>query len=308
LNAVVSIVKTQDFTPEKIREAVFEAIDKIKFKPAKPIRSALLKVNLRYYWDYTTGETTDPRIVSAVIDYLRQRFDPIEITVAEADASAMRTKHAFKILGYERLAAEKKVRLMNLCEGDKVYKNVEVNHHKFDLPVPKALYETDMLINIPKLRTHRLVTISCSLKNLFGAIGVPRKVVYHPHLDEVIVAINKLVKPQLTLVDGVIALGAYPAKMGLIMASEDQLAIDFIAAKVMGYNPNRIRHLKLAEKESIGTGKEIQIVGEKEIKALSKLFPRENYFIFNMKWNLELRVLDAYLKITRDTRPPVLDR
>ncbi|GAH40980.1 unnamed protein product [marine sediment metagenome] len=61
-----------------------------------------------YYWDASTGETTDPRIVSSIIDSLRNRFgDNVDICVVESDASAMRTKYAFKVLGYDKLCEEK---------------------------------------------------------------------------------------------------------------------------------------------------------------------------------------------------------
>jgi len=305
----VSVVHTEDFSEDGLRNATFDAIDKSGFKLPKGINSAMLKVNLRYYWDSSTGETTDPRIASAVIDYIRDRGgDEIDITIGEADASAMRTKYAFTMLGYTKLAQEKAVKLLNLCDCEKVEKEVVVNHRKFTLPVAEPMLNTDLLINVPKLRTHRLTNVTCGLKNMFGAIAVPRKIVYHPNLNEVIVGINKLVKPHLTVVDGVVALGKNPIRMGLVLASEDQLAVDVIAARVMGYNPQRIRHMTLARKEGIGFSDNIKIEGVKDLTTFSKTFPKENYFIFNLLWDLKLAALGAYLKLTKDTRPPVLDK
>jgi uncharacterized protein (DUF362 family) len=268
----------------------------------------MLKVNLRYYWDTSTGETTDPRIVSAIIDYIHARGgNDFDITIAEADASAMRTKYAFRMLGFTRLAREKSVKLINLCKCEKVEKEVVVNHKKFTLPVAKPMLNTNLLINVPKLRTHRLTNVSCGLKNIFGAIAVPRKIVYHPQLDEVIVAINKIIKPHLVVVDGIIALGKQPIKMGLILAGDDQVAVDVTASKVMGYNPHRIRHITLARKEGIGFSENIKIEGFEDLTKLSQIFPKENYFIFNFLWRLKLTALNTYLKLTKDTRPPVLD-
>ena len=304
----VSVVRTEDLSEEGLRNATFDAIDKSGFKFPKEINSAMLKVNLRYYWDSSTGETTDPRIVSAIIDYIRHHNgDGIDIIIAEADASAMRTKYAFRMLGYEKLAQRRGVKLLNLCECEKVEKQLVVNRRKFSLPVAKQMLNADLLINVPKLRTHRLTNVSCCLKNMFGSIAVPRKIVYHSHLNEVIVGINKLIKPHLAVVDGIIALGKNPIKMGLVLASEDQLAADFVAAKIMGYNARRIKHLTLAEREGVGRMKNVEIVGAKNLGS-TKIFPHENYFVFNLLWNLKLTFLDLYLKITNDTRPPVLDR
>jgi len=305
---VVSVIETKDLSEEGIRNATFMAIDESGFKLPKKFDTAILKVNLRYYWDSSTGETTDPRVVSAIIDYIRDHCDrEADIVVAEADASAMRTKYAFRMLGYEKLAERKSVRLTNLCEFEKVEKEVVVNGKKFVLPIAQSMLDADLLINVPKLRTHRLTTISCSLKNLFGAIAKPRKIAYHPNLNEVIVGINKLLKPNLAVVDGMIGLGKYPIKMGLVLVSTDQLAADFVAAKIIGYNPLRIEHLTLAEKEGVGIRTNLKIIGVQDLTRFSKKFPRENFFIFNLLWQLKLTALHGYIRLTKDTMPPVLD-
>jgi len=307
LSGIVSIASTHEFSQLAIDKAVIHVLESSDFKPSTP-DNIVIKVNLRYYWDASTGETTDPRVVSALIDYLRHHFGKtVDITIAEADASAMRTKYAFKMLGYEQLARDKHVRLMNLSQGDRVTKEVLVNNRSYRLPVAQQLLDTDLLINVPKLRTHRLVTISCGLKNLFGAIARPRKVAYHSHLNEIIVAINKILHPQLTLIDGIIALGRHPVKLGVVLASTDRFAIDYVAAKVMGYNPRGIKHLQLAEKEGLGDSARLTIIGNNDLSVYSNKFPRENYTIYNLKWELQLAVLNLYLKLTDDTRPPVLD-
>jgi len=305
----VSIAQSKDFTEESIRDATFSAIALGGFELPRKVRSAILKVNLRYYWDYSTGETTDPRVASALIDYLREQYgDDIDLSIAEADASAMRTKHAFRMLGYTELARRKSAKLINLCECEKVTRQVTVNGERFELPIAQPMLETDLLVNVPKLRTHRLTTVSCALKNMFGAIAKPRKIEYHPHLDEVIVGINKLIKPHLAVVDGIIALGKDPIKMGLVLAAEDQLAIDVVAAKIMRYNPHSIRHFTLAAKEGVGALNNIEIVGFKDFRTFCRIFPKENYFLINKLWDLKLALLDAYLKISGDTRPPILDK
>lgn len=308
--ATVGVARTSGKSPEEIKKVVHSAIEKCGFKPPPKADPTVLKVNLRYYWDYSTGETTDPRVVSALIDYLRDYCGVEEIIVAEADASAMRTKYSFKMLGYEKLSESKGIKLVNLSKVESVGTEVEVDGKEYNLPVPKLALEAGLFINVPKLRTHRLTTISVGLKNLFGAIAKPRKIVYHPRLNEVIVAVNKILKTNLVLVDAIIALGKYPVNFGIAMASEDQLACDVVSTKLMGYNPNSIKHLQLAYKEGVGEAKSIEIrdISEAEIKELSKKFLKENYFVYNLMWDIKLLVMETYLKITGDTRPPVLDR
>jgi len=74
----------------------------------------------------------------------------------------------------------------------------------------------------------------------------------------------------------------------------------------MGYNPWKIRHLKLAHEEGVGSGEEIHIEGIRDMEKL-KSFPKENYMLFNLSWRIQLLLLNSYLKMTGDTRPPVLD-
>jgi uncharacterized protein (DUF362 family) len=84
------MVRIQRFDEENIKHAVYQAVELIEFKP-NPVKSVLIKPNLCYYWDYSTGETTDPRVVSALIDYVRENNANAEIKVVESDALAMRS-------------------------------------------------------------------------------------------------------------------------------------------------------------------------------------------------------------------------
>ena len=175
-----------------VEGVVFKALDLLNQDWASDVDSVVIKPNLCYYWDYSTGETTDPRVVSAIIDYVRGRTGKdARILVAEADASAMRTKYAFKVLGYDRLSSDKDVELLNLSEGETVEREVTVRGEKIALSVNKVLLDSDLTINVPKLKYHRSVGLTCALKNMFGSIAVPRKARYHSRLSDVIVAINK---------------------------------------------------------------------------------------------------------------------
>jgi uncharacterized protein (DUF362 family) len=97
------------------------------------------------------------------------------------------------------------------------------------------------------------IKVTCAMKNIFGCIPYRRKYHYHPTLSEVIVAVNKLMKFDLCLVDSYVAKGAGTRKMGLVMASTDQVALDAVASKIAGVNPKSIRYLQLASKEGLGT-------------------------------------------------------
>jgi uncharacterized protein (DUF362 family) len=160
---------------------------------------------------------------------------------------------------------------------------------------------------VPKLKIMREVVITCALKNIFGCIGFPRKIVYHPHLNEAIVGINQLLKPHLIIVDGLVALGKFPVKLGLTMAGKDSFSVDWVAAKVMGYNPSKIKFLQIAEKARLGNPKEITILGE-DIEKFKKIFPRNNFFFTQLWFKTQLNLLSIYNKVVGDTIPKDLEK
>jgi len=306
MGSVVSLVRAQS-SVEEIRNSVSEALDLIDFKPNGPVESAAIKPNLCYYWDAATGYTTDPRVVAAVIDCVRERCGAdVDIKVVEADASAMRAKYAFRVLGYEKLAEEKKVELFNLSNDILIKKTANMNRHEISFKVPRVLLESDLFINVPKLKIMRATKITCAMKNVFGCIGVSKKVVYHSFLNEAIVGINKILHPHLTIVDGLVALGRFPCNLGLVMASVDPFSVDWIASQIMGYKPSRVEFLKIAKKERLGNPEGTITRGESLVE-FKRDFPKEIFTSSKYWWGIQFWLLKAYTKIVGDVIPPALE-
>ena len=96
-NVSITSVKNQLFTSVDVDNAVERAIDSLNYDFGG-VKTVMIKPNLCYYWNASTGETTDGRVVCSVIKYVKKKLgEDVKITVAEADASAMRTKYAFSI-------------------------------------------------------------------------------------------------------------------------------------------------------------------------------------------------------------------
>ena len=305
----VILSKTIGNSEEDIYNTIENNLNKIKIEPNFKHENVVIKPNLCYYWDYTTGQTTDPRVVSSIIEWIRSRGgNEVNISIAEADASAMKTKYAFKMLGYEKLAKEKNVELINLSKGEIIKKDIKVNGININLSINIILIESDLLINVPTLKIHRGIGLSCALKNMFGAISKPRKYGYHKILPQTIVAINKLLKPDIVVVDGIIAVGEKPKKLGLIITSNDAFATDLVAAYIVGYNPKRISYLKLAEKEGLGgINVKNMIENEELLNDFKKQFPKQRYMMDDLLWIMKLKALKLYAKISGDVIPPVLE-
>ena len=307
MGSPVSLVKADEFSGSSLKDCVAKAVGLIGFKFPENLKTVIIKPNLNYYWEWTTGCTTDPHLVGSIIDYLRDRFgEKLKITLAEADATAMKTKHVFEMLGYTRLAMEKKVELLNLSSDTLREEKVSILNHEIKFLIPQSLLDADLFINVPKLKVLRHTKISCAMKNVFGCIGFPRKYTYHPILNEAIVGVNKVLHPHLNVVEGLIALGRFPVKLGLIMASSDVFSTDWIASKIMGYKPRNIKFLKIAMKEKVGVPDGILTLGE-DLRPLMKEFPKETFLLQNWLLKRQFGLLRLYSRISGDVIPPFLE-
>jgi uncharacterized protein (DUF362 family) len=303
---VVSLFRTQ-FSSENIKDSISKGIKSVNFDLVSPIKLVAIKPNLCYYWDSATGQTTDTRVVSGIIDFVREKYgEDVDIKVVEADASAMRTKYAFKCLGYEKLSKEKKIELLNLSNDVLIEKVVSVGKHELSFQVPQILLSSDLFINVPKLKYMRETKITCAMKNIFGCIGYARKAKYHPILNEAIVGINKILRPHLTVVDGLVALGRFPVKLGLIMTGVDTFSVDWIASRVMGYKPSSVKFLKIAMKEKIGDPRGLVTCGER-VEDFAQSFPKQGFMPKKYLWAFQLSLLKAYQKLSGDIIPPALE-
>jgi len=303
---VVSLVQISN-SEDEIKQSIGKALDLIDFKICSPVRSVAIKVNLCYYWDAATGYTTDPLVVAGIIEYVRERYGvDTDIKVVEADATAMRAKYAFRMLGYEKLAKKTNIELFNLSDDNLEEKKVQVNNREITYKIPQSLLKSDLFINAPKLKIMPYTHLTCAFKNVFGCIASPRKIVYHPFLDEAIVGINKVLHPHLTIVDGLVALGSLPIKLNLIMASVDRFSVDWVASEIMGYNPSRIGFLRIAMKEKLGDPEGIVTRGDC-IDTFKTVFPKQNFLYSKLLSGVQKRLLKLYGKIVKDVIPPTLE-
>jgi uncharacterized protein (DUF362 family) len=251
----LSLVSLVRIIGADFQRAINESLSLINYKFADGLAKVVIKPNMCYYWDKCTGETTDPVFVGALVEIIRKHVsNNVDIAVVESDASAMKCKYAFRLLGYEKLAKDYGVRLVNLSEDERKKVKVNVGKKSYDLLLPNTIAEADLKINVPKIKymARSGIKISCALKNLYGCNPYVKKFRYHSFLPEVIVAINKAMPFDLCIVDGNVVSGISPRKLKLVMASRDPVAIDVAAATIACENPRSIRYLRLAHREGLG--------------------------------------------------------
>jgi len=269
----VSFVKIEK---SNFKKAIEDSLDLLGYSFDKKTRNVVIKPNMCYYWDYSTGQTTDPKFVAALISVLREKTSASDIAIVESDASAMKCKYAFGFLGYEKLFKEyNDVRLVNLSEEKCEDVPVDCNGQSYKFLVPNIIRNADLRINLPKIKyTMKGIELTCALKNIYGCNPYPQKFTYHPQLANVIVSINKLLKFDLCIIDGNIVSGIAPRNLGLVMSSTDPVAIDVASAEIAGLNPRTIKYLKIASREGLGS---MDFVPKGEsLSKFKALYPKKN--------------------------------
>ena len=142
--------------------------------------------------------------------------------------------------------------------------------------IPKIYMDADVVINIAKMKTHLLTWVSLSLKN---CIGIPSAKIYGSYgaktglhnmgLDNVIIDLNRIRKPDFAIIDGIIAgdgygpVGNTPVKANIVLAGKDLVALDTAALTFMGGEIEDVSHLLLASQKGLGISdlSKIKIVG-----------------------------------------------
>jgi uncharacterized protein (DUF362 family) len=260
----VAIVKGQ-----RGYEPVFKALDSINYESAlKGYKKVLIKVNFITTMTWDTGATTDPLVVEAIIQRLKKL--PIEIYVVESDATMTNADKAFQATGMAEMCKQYGVECLNLRHvKDKVKIMIPNCECLKTITVPRIVTES-AIISAAKMKTHMATKVTLGMKNMFGLLPDKFKAKYHAKgISKVIVDINTVIKPQLTVIDGFVAMegkgpiDGSPVKMDLIIAGKDPVATDATAARIMGIDPQQISHIRTAHQKGLGNIDDIEIVGTK---------------------------------------------
>ena len=276
LRSKVSIVRgKRSFDP------VSKALDLIDYKSIlKDWERILIKVNFITTKTWDSGATTDPIVVEAIIKRIKDDLSA-KVIVVESDATTTNADKAFKITGIKEVCERYDVEFINLRKLKDRVKLPVPNHETLrTITVPRIITES-AIISAAKLKTHISTGVTLGMKNMFGLLPDKFKSKHHFRgIDKVIVDINTVLPPTLTVIDGFVGMeGRGPVKgdpiqMDLIIAGKNPVATDSTACRVMGINPLEIKHITLANKKGLGEIENLDVVGEK-IEDVKRTFKRK---------------------------------
>jgi len=220
---------------------------------------------------------TDPRLVEALILHLGDQ-GAREIVLAEGTSHNRDSEWLFRRSGYETLAKRRGVKLVDLNYDDITPVNC-VNPRATllkEMSLPRTINEAEVIISVPKMKTHKLAGITLSMKNLFGILpgmvyGWPKNTLHWNGIPLSICEINGTVKTHYSVVDGVVGMEGHgpimgtARKAGVLVMGDNALAVDATAARVMGVDPARVDYLAMAHRIKLGSlrREDIAVAGEK---------------------------------------------
>ena len=257
--------------PQDVTVKALEMIDAYEALPKG--KRVLIKPNYIDASHPSTGITTDCRVIEGVVKFLKQRHVK-DVIIGEGSGFADTFK-AFHVAGVDAVADKWHVKLVDLNEDEFVEVKPTNPLALQRVKIAKTVLES-AIISVPKLKPHRMAGVTLSLKNMMGA--VTQKGSIHNPLSEKIVDLVLIIKPNIAVIDGMIAgedheRSGRPVEMNLVIAGRDPVAVDAVGATVMGIPPESVKHLRLAEERGLGTCdlKKIEIVGE-PIEKVEKKF------------------------------------
>jgi uncharacterized protein (DUF362 family)/Pyruvate/2-oxoacid:ferredoxin oxidoreductase delta subunit len=276
----VAIVKANEYDDSHIRAAIETGLAQIgEWKSLfEPGARVFVKINhLSPPSTPERGIITHPVFARAVLGLLKDTG--ASITVGD-DIQAY-GEDGFAVSGFRRMCEEVGVDLVNLKEKGFVELRCDGERLK-TLHLSRVVHEADIIVNLPKLKTHSLTLFTGGVKNFYGVIPVGRRTQFHGEhnrledFSQVLVDIFSMAKPHLTIMDAVDAMeGEGPGsgsvrRLGLILLSKDAVSVDAVASRLIGVDPGRVLTTRFAHERGLGVGElaSIDVVGE-QIESVS---------------------------------------
>jgi len=268
----VSVLKTK---PQNVVEDYAKLMDLAEYSQIIKQKQAILKLNLSWSLYYPAC-SSQPWQVESVIRKLQHDGitpRPVEhrtvVTDVMEGAKQNKWMPLFQKFGvkYEPLTKKKWIRFKpktELLALDKI-----IPQHR----IPKMFIDSD-IIHLPTMKTHGHTTMTGAMKNAFGGLITERRHHCHKHIHEVLVDLlaiqQEIHKGVFTVMDGTVAGNGpgprtmVPKTKNYILAGADQVALDAVAAKMMGFDPMKIGFIKMAHDRGLGCGDidQLDIVGE----------------------------------------------
>lgn len=274
----VSLVRCAEYDIDRVEAAVRQAINLLggMERFVQPGQRVLVKPNLLQPSDPARAIVTHPAVLRAVVRLAQEAGG--QVLIADNPAVVPVTPRgwdsAYEKSGWAAVAAETGARLNREIipqqrphPDGRLIKRVDTSHF---------VTEADVVISVPKLKTHELMRYTGAVKNLFGTVPGATKFGYHVKLQtadrfaEMLLDLVSFVRPALTVMDAVVGMdgdgpsAGRPFPIGAILASADAVALDVAALALVGHEPTTVPTVAKAVHRGWTSGRvsELEVRGE----------------------------------------------
>ncbi|MFW9975964.1 MAG: DUF362 domain-containing protein [Candidatus Thorarchaeota archaeon] len=221
----------------------------------------LIKPNICTISDNTGFSVTRIDTIKALVELLLKTDEALSIKIIESDSESKNAEAAFKKFGYTQLCNDMQdsgfdVSTVDLSKAP--LREVEFIGDYFENPeMPEILLDAGYFISVAIPKTHYLTFITGTLKNLFGVLPRKNQSFYHPKIDRVILDLARIIRPNLNIIDARVGIegwnGPKTRILDAFIVGHAPVSVDATMARVMGFDPEAIRHIMNAFNYELGT-------------------------------------------------------
>ena len=275
------LIKKADYEYDILKPLVFEMMDALGGKQINKDSLVIIKPNLLAAASPDKAVVTHPLLIRAVVEYVNER----DVRPRVSDSPAI---GSYKKILSESGITEALSGLDADCREFQEAVEIDVGKPFNIIEIAREAIESDFFINLPKLKTHAQMKLTLGVKNLFGCIIGMKKPEWHLRAGvdremfaDLLARISKSVKPDITILDGILAMegqgpgkGGTPRKLGLILGSRNPIAVDMAVCKMLGLDPdslltNKMSHVNGPALEAITVDGELPQISEFALPEIS---------------------------------------
>ena len=276
----VSIVKCSDYDLEKVYHSIHKSLSLLNGidKMIRPGMKVLLKLNLlSSSQPPERAVNTHPIVIRALVRIFQKDFG-CDVFIGDSSGSVKNasTFNAFRITRINEIAEDTGAKIVNFDKDE----YIDVYNKDYEVldkfRIARSLRTVDFVVSVPKLKTHGLTQYTGAIKNMLGSIPgngkknvhliAPKPTVF----AKALVDIYHMVQPHLIVMDAIVGMegngpnAGQPKKVGLMLASQDSVALDAAASSIIGFEPMAIPTIRFAHQRGLGVGvlDTINVAGE----------------------------------------------
>ena len=262
------IIRKADYNYRDLKPVVFDLMDSLAGHMIQRNERVVIKPNLLAPASPGKAITTHPLIIKAVAEYVLEKGARPQVSDSPATGS------------FEKILKECGIKdaLEGLPVECKEFRDstvIDVGLPFKKIAIASDAIASDVLINLPKLKTHSQMLLTLGVKNLFGSIVGMKKPEWHLRsgvdrdmFATLLVKICQAVGPSVTLMDGILAMegqgpgrSGTPRTLGVVLGSTDAASIDRAVCRMLGMNPDDLLTNRIAGEQGLVPG-EIEIDGD----------------------------------------------